>query len=152
MAVNMELFWSKLDKMGDMETLVLATSQNDIVTARPISALRYGDELLIRTDEENRKAVQIKANPNVAVCMGDFYLQGLARILGRCAQQGNPEVQKVRKIYEARWPEAFSDQDSFLSGSEVFIVIHPTHISQWVYEGENIEGLFHLKLEDGGTA
>ena len=148
MSVDMERFWKQLDSMGNMETLVLATSKDDLVTSRPIGALRYDNSILIRTGGDSQKAKQVRANPHVAVCMGAFYLQGKARILGLCTDLDNPEVQKARDLYQKRWPDAFSETDNFLSGDEVFILITPTNISQWVYEGEEIEGLFHLDLEE----
>lgn len=146
MQIEMEQFWSKLESMGNMETLVLATSKDDVVTARPIGALRMGEEILLRTDDDSQKAVQIQANPQVAISMGPYYLRGRARILGHCTDTGNPDIQKAREVYCARWADAFSETDTFLSGKEVFVAISPTHISQWVYEGEDVEGLFHLEL------
>ena len=146
MRVDMEMFWRSLENMGDMETLMLATSKDDVVTARPVGALRYDNGILIRTDADSRKAVQIAANPNVAVCMGDYYLQGKAKVLGYCTELDDPEVQKARRAYCGRWADAFSEADTFLSGKEVFVVITPTRLSQWKYDGDNVEGLFHLDL------
>ena len=150
MSVDMERFWNQLENMGTMETLVLATSKDDLVTSRPIGALRYDNSILIRTGGDSQKAKQVRANPHVAICMGTFYLQGKARILGRCSDLDNPEIKKARDLYQKRWPDAFSEKDEFLSGDEVFILITPTNISQWVFEGEEIEGLFHLELEEDG--
>lgn len=114
MNVDMKLFWRKIEELGDMGTIALATCQDGKVTCRPISPMAYEGELLIRTDEDSRKAVQMKANPNVAASLGnDFYLTGTARFIGLCTDEANPEVQKMKAAYAARWPGAFTDADEF---------------------------------------
>lgn len=147
MQVDMNQFWTFLETMGDFDTIVLATSLNDNVTARPIGAIRCENSLLVRTDDDSTKALQIAKNPNVAVCMGPFYMRAKARILGHCTEADNPDVQKAKEAYIRRWPTAFGEGDDFLSGKEVFVLITPTQISQWKMEGENIEGLFHLDTD-----
>lgn len=135
MQVDMELFWNKLEALGDMDAVVLATSQDDIVTARPIGALPYGGEILFRTDSDSQKAMQMQANPNVALTLGlDFYLRGTARFIGKCTDDANPEVQKAKAAYVKRWPDGFKEGDTYLSGKEVFVAVKPVHASQWVFE------------------
>lgn len=135
MRVDVDLFWQRVRELGDMDALALATSLEDEVTVRPVGALAYGGELLIRTDEDSEKALQMKGNPRVAVSLGlEFYLRGQARFIGKCSDTQSPEVLRAREAYTARWPDAFGEGDSFLSGKEVFIAIRPTHLSQWVYD------------------
>ena len=147
MQVDMDLFWRKLEQLGDMDALALATACGEEVTVRPIAALVYGQELLFRTDEDSRKALHLKKNPNAAISLGlEFYLEGRARFIGRCTDSDNPEVQRAREVYTARWPNAFGEGDSYLSGKEVFIAIKPLRVSQWVFNGDEPAGLVHQTL------
>lgn len=140
LTVNMELLAQIVSKE---EVVVLATSMNDKVTARPVSGIWLDGEIYVRTSQSSEKAVQIAANPNVAICTMGFYLEGTAQSVGDTAL---PQNQTIKETYIVRWPEAFSEKDEYLDGDEVFIKITPKKVSQWVFENEIPLGLVMLEL------
>ncbi len=127
-------FWKELEATDSM---VLATSKDDVVTIRPVSPLRYGNEILFCTSPGSRKAAQILANPDVAVSLGLFYLQGKARCLGAALGEENAAL---KEAYGARYPGAFTGGDPQFSGDEVFISITPTKLNHWIL-GEDSQTL-----------
>ena len=131
MKVDIELFWQELEKTTSM---AMATSKDDVVTIRPISPLRHVQEIVICTDPNSRKAAQISANPNVAICLGPFYLQGRARNLGAACQTANLPI---KEAYCARYPGAFKAESPQFTGDEIFIAITLAKLSQCVADGEN---------------
>lgn len=125
------------------ETIVLSTSNNDIVTARPVSIMSDGLTIYVRTDENSRKALQMKANPNIAVCVGSFYGEGQAKSAGYTSDVDN---KKLKRKYIQRYPGAFSDADVYLSDTEVFYEITLSKVFQWVYDGGLPAGLAEKAL------
>lgn len=70
MEVNLKRLENILNKA---EVIYLSTSKNDIVSSRPISPLNIGLQLYIKTSAESRKAKEMITNPNIAVCVENFY-------------------------------------------------------------------------------
>ncbi len=134
MQADLQLFWQELTRT---DSLVLATSKDDVVTIRPVSGLRQGNEIVFCTNHTSRKAAQILANPNVGVCLGTFYLQGRARILGGLQ---SPETAALRSAYAARYPGAFENGSEFTADS-IFIAITITKLNQWLVAGEGPDQL-----------
>ena len=79
----MEVNLKKLERvLSTAEVIYLSTSKNDIVSSRPVSPLNIGLRLYVRTSGTARKAEEMLHNPNIAVCVGNFYFTGKARSLG----------------------------------------------------------------------
>ena len=131
------------DTLNTAEVIYLATSKNDIVSARPISPLNMGLQLFIRTSANTKKAKEMIANPNVAVCVGNFYFTGRAIALGSAFSESN---KKIKEAYCLRYPESFSDQDEFIQSDELFFEVSIEEISEWIYEGDIPIGLAQQKL------
>lgn len=137
---------SELQKtLAETEVISLATSANDLVTARQVSPLSVGLHLYVRTSLSSRKAIQMLENPNVAVCVGNFYFTGRSELLGKVTL---PENEVIKKAYKERYPESFSEDDEFIQDDEVFFLIRIRKISQWVYENNIPVGLAELELEE----
>lgn len=137
---------SELQKtLTETEVISLATSADDLVTVRQVSPLSIGLLLYVRTSLSSRKAKQMLKNPNVAVCVGNFYFTGRSELLGKVTL---PENEEIKKAYRERYPESFSEEDEFIQDDEVFFLIRIREISQWVYENNIPVGLAELKLEE----
>lgn len=137
---------SELQKtLAETEVISLATSANDLVTVRQVSPLSVGLHLYVRTSLSSRKAIQMLENPNVAVCVGNFYFTGRSELLGKVTL---PENEAIKKAYKERYPESFSEDDEFIQDDEVFFLIRIRKISQWVYENNIPVGLAELELEE----
>lgn len=131
--------------LDETEVISLATSADDLVTVRQVSPLSIGLLLYVRTSLSSRKAIQMLENPNVAVCVGNFYFTGRSELLGKVTL---PENEEIKKAYRERYPESFSEDDEFIQDDEVFFLIRIRKISQWVYENNIPVGLAELKLEE----
>ena len=62
--------------------MVLATSSNDIVTARSVSIFIHNEKIYFQTGNNMEKMIQIKKNRNIALCCDNYQLQGKAKNLG----------------------------------------------------------------------
>lgn len=117
--------------LNEAEVIYLSTSLNDIVSSRPISPMNIGLRLFIRTSAATRKAKDMMANPNVAVCVGNFYFTGKAKILGSVHDDSNI---KIKEAYIMRYSDSFSKEDEFIKTDEIFIELSITKVSEWIYE------------------
>lgn len=122
--VNEDNFQSALEKA---HVIYLATSQNDYVTARPMSPINIGNTVYIYTDAYSLKALQLRANPNVAFCFDSYMVEGKARFLGHPQDPGNAELFKIHK-------EKYKESMAGVNSSVVFIAIDITRIRQWLFE------------------
>lgn len=139
--VNLDEFEQVLN---EAEIVFLATSANDQVAVRPISIVNLGRTIYVRTEENMRKALQIKANSNVAVSVSNFYFEGVAEI---CGNTSDPRNAAVKAMYIKRYPEAFGELDGTHTPSDVFIRIQPKMLHEWVFDGNEILGLAEMELE-----
>lgn len=133
------------ETLKSAETVVLATSRNDAVSARPVSIMNIGRRVFVRTSGSSRKALAMAANPNVAICVGNFYFTGKAKSLGSVFDAHNAEI---RAAYTARFPGAFSDEDEFIQSDERFFEISVERLSEWVYENGVPVGFAESALEE----
>lgn len=143
MEVNLERFEETLKTA---ETVILATSRNDAVSARPVSIMNIGRRMFVRTSGSSRKAQDMACNPNVAICVGNFYFTGKAKLLGSVFDERNAEI---RAAYTARFPGAFSIDDEFIQSDEQFFEITVKRVSEWIYENGVPVGFAESALEEG---
>lgn len=137
---------SELQKtLLETEVVSLATSAHDLVTVRQVSPLSIGLLLYVRTSLSSRKAKQMLENPNVAVCVGNFYFTGRSEFSGKVTL---PENEEIKKAYMQQYPESFSEGDEFIQDDEVFFLIKIQKISQWIYENNVPVGLAEMELEE----
>lgn len=117
--------------LNKAEVMYLSTSLNDIVSSRPVSPLNIGLRLFIRTSPVTRKAKEMLANPNIAVCIGPVYFTGKARSLGSVFKDSNAEI---KRAYISRYPDSFSDEDIFLEADALFFELTIENVAEWIYE------------------
>lgn len=143
MEVNLERFEETLKTA---ETVILATSSNDAVSARPVSIMNIGRRIFVRTSGSSRKAQDMAVNPNVAICVGNFYFTGKAKSLGSVFDENNSEI---RAAYTARFPSAFSIKDEFIQSDELFFEITVESVSEWIYDNGAPVSFAKSVLEEG---
>ena len=140
----MEVNLKKLERvLSTAEVIYLSTSKNDIVSSRPVSPLNIGLRLYVRTSGTARKAEEMLHNPNIAVCVGNFYFTGKARSLGSVSDERNAEI---KASYILCYPDSFGSEDEFIKSDEVFFELSIENVSEWIYEDNNPIGLAEQKL------
>ena len=73
--------FTKLGSVGLYQRGILATSNNDVVTARRMRMIPDGLTIYCWTTRYTRKHKQIIANPNVSLVVGFVQIDGIARAL-----------------------------------------------------------------------
>ena len=110
------------------KTLTLATCAGNRVTIRPMSHISDGMTILFQTGVNSLKMQQIRVNPNVAICVGTYEIEGTA------AEAGHPlekENEFFAKTYREKHPESFEKYSAY--GDEVVVVITVKRVRQWRY-------------------
>ncbi|KYH28749.1 pyridoxamine 5'-phosphate oxidase [Clostridium tepidiprofundi DSM 19306] len=109
--------------------MVLATSKNNRVTARSVSCILVNSKIYFQTDKTFLKYDQIKHNPNVALCVDNFQVEGYAKIKGHPFEEKNKNfIEVFRKEHEGSF-NAYSHMRN-----EVVIEVEPKFITAWKYE------------------
>lgn len=128
MEVNLERLEDTLNKA---EVIYLSTSKDDVVSSRPVSPLNMGLTIYVRTSASSRKAKEMLANQNVAVCVHNFYFTARSRSLGSVFDESNAEI---KKAYRERYPDAFGEEDTFIESDELFFEVVIGTVSEWIYD------------------
>ncbi|MDC7124155.1 MAG: pyridoxamine 5'-phosphate oxidase family protein [Spirochaetales bacterium] len=113
------------------KTMVLATSENNKVTARSICIINDGLDIYFQTDKNFEKCQQIKANRKVALCIDNFQLEGTAFEIGSPLEPYNSYFQKN---FQEKHNGSFKTY-SHLKNETAFKV-EPTKITLWKYIDE----------------
>jgi general stress protein 26 len=122
--------FKKLGTEGFYERAILATSENDFVTARRMRFVPNGLKLYCYTDRNTRKLSQLEANPNVAVVIGYIQVEGTAKV------KGHPfDDSEFIDAYKKAQPEFY---DQWRSGQPpreerdlVLVEINPSRIAEY---------------------
>ena len=139
----MEQFKEKLEKLfmdiGSSRKMVLSTSYQDKVTSRMMSIIVLDGCFYFQTDRAFRKYDQMKKNPNVALCIDNFQIEGV------CVELGHPsENPDFCKEYEKSFKNSYDRYTSH--AQERLFVVKPCYIQKWIYEdGEPFVEAFDLK-------
>ena len=79
--------WKKLSKLfrtsGKIRKVVLSTSCDNRVTSRMMFFVIYDNKFYCQTDKTFLKYQQIKSNPNVALCIDNIQVEGIAKNIGK---------------------------------------------------------------------
>jgi general stress protein 26 len=77
--------------------MILATSADDIVMARPVLVINYESDIYFFTWKHSRKYIQIKKNNNVSICKDKVEIEGKAEILGLMTDEKNLEIMNIMR-------------------------------------------------------
>jgi len=118
-----------IDTFGGSKTMILATALDGKVTARSMSCVFNGINILFQTDSRFQKVEQIRNNPKVAFCYQSIQIEGVARICGHPSEKQNEFfIEKFRHFFKSS-SELYSDMKN-----EIVIEVNPTLITIWKYE------------------
>ena len=118
-------------KLSDHAIMCLATSQNNIVTARSISVIIYEQKFYFQSDINFLKYQQIKVNPNVALCYNNVQIEGVCKAIGHPLF---PENNFFTNLYKQHYKGSFEKYSGLKD--EMLFEIMPSKISVWDYEDE----------------
>ena len=125
---------------NENQEIVLATSNKDRVTSRTISFANDGLEIYFWSWIHNKKVVQIKENPNVALTLHKIQFEGEAEILGKPLDEKNIEY---LDLFYKKFSEMYVDIFSKIP-EMILIRIYPKAIVKF----EKIHDRFHLQKMD----
>jgi len=81
-----------MERLKKEEIIVLATSYKDIVTARSVWFILYESSIYFVTSKAYTKYKQIEKNPNVALCLDNIQIEGIANIKGHFSLKENEPI------------------------------------------------------------
>ena len=109
-------------------TLTLATSANNRVTIRQMSHINNGLTIYFQTSAHYLKTQQIKANPNIAISVGAYEIEGIAEIIGHPLDEANKFfIQK----YTAKHPN-YANKWSHLP-NQIIVKVETMQARKWRY-------------------
>ena len=84
-------------KIGKSKFAVLATSSQNKPTARTMSIVFFDNKIYCQTSNEYVKYKQICENKNVALCIENIQIEGIANIKGKTIEQSK-FIEMYKKI------------------------------------------------------
>ena len=115
--------------LGDKKTMVLATSSDNRVTARNMSCVVIDKLIYFQTDKTFLKYQQILENPNIALCVDNIQIEGVAKIKKHPFDEEN---KKFLSTLEKSYKSSFDNYSKMKN--EVVVKIVPTLITIWKYQ------------------
>jgi len=89
--------------------MILATSLNDRVTARHISFVNEDLDIYFTSWEHNKKIIQMKGNPNVALNLNNVQIEGKAEVFTCVFEEKYKDIQDLfRSKFGSMWLDRFS--------------------------------------------
>lgn len=127
----MNAFWKQakelFEPLGSSAEMVLATSVEGRVSARTVSLILREGWFYFRTDKTHRKYAQMLQNPHVALCLGNFQLEGICRELTLSADR-----ELFHQAYKEAFPRPFTTY--IKEENERIFSIEPVWVQKWVFE------------------
>ncbi len=91
--LNFEEKYSEvMERLKNENTIVLATSYKDKVTARSLWFVLYKSSIYFFTTKAYTKYKQIARNPNAALCLDNIQIEGIANIKGHPLLEENKTI------------------------------------------------------------
>jgi uncharacterized pyridoxamine 5'-phosphate oxidase family protein len=130
----MEINFNLLEKeifslLGDKKIMVLATSYEDKVTARSMSCVINSGKIYCQTDKTFLKYNQMVKNHNVALCVDNIQIEGIAKIKQHPFTEEN---KGFIDIFKEKYKGSYENYSHM--NNEVVVEIEPTFITLWKYE------------------
>jgi nitroimidazol reductase NimA-like FMN-containing flavoprotein (pyridoxamine 5'-phosphate oxidase superfamily) len=132
----------KVKFLEQNNTIVLATSQKNTVTARTVNYASEGLTIIIFTADYLKKIAQIKANSKVALCLNNVTIEGTAEIVGSSQKE---EYKRLVEIHKKKNPNEIEWWSAHYPKGLVFVKVTPTLIESYVSK-DNKPALEYLDL------
>lgn len=114
-------------EFGKGKTMVLSTSVDNIVSSRMMSVVLIDDLFYFQTDVGFKKYKQLIANPNVALCIDNIQIEGVAEELG-LPIENTLFCERFKECYKGSY-----DAYTALKNERLFAV-RPVYIERWIYK------------------
>ena len=128
------------EQIGKAKFAVLATSSQNKPTARTMSIVFIDNKIYCQTSNEYVKFKQICENDNVALCIENIQIEGIANIKGKTIEQ-NKFIEIYKKNHNGSYKKYSALDESRL------IEIAPKKIIVWEYNSNGIPSRMFLELE-----
>ena len=126
-----------LNEFGKGKAMVLSTSLKNKVTSRMMSVIQENGVFYFQTDKHFRKYDQLIKNENVALCIDNIQIEGIAKELGHPLENS-----AFCSLYKECFASSFERYSSL--GNEVLFAVTPLHVERWIYK----EGVPFLETFD----
>ena len=127
------------NQLQDHGKLILATTDNNKVSARNMSFIIYKQCFYFQTDIAFRKYKDIQTNNHVALCIDNIQIEGL------CKELCHPSEHEMFKTLFQKYSSSSFEAYTFLPSERLF-VIEPTFIQRWNYVN-NLAVIEQLDIE-----
>ena len=120
---------SFFSKIGISKKMVLATCAENKTTARTMSCIFIEEKIYFQTDKNFLKYEQITMNPNVALCIDNIQIEGVASDIGH-------PLDKINAFFSDPFKTNFSGSyDKYTAlPAERLIQVIPKLITIWEYD------------------
>ena len=110
-----------IEFLKNKRAIVVATSENDRVTARTVSFVNNGLQIFFWSYENHTKCHQIRANPKIALCRDNLQVEGIAELKGSI-------LNKKNKRYLSKFKQKFpKDFNRYVNEPKMILIdINPT--------------------------
>ena len=129
-----------LEDFGNGKTMVLSTSENNIVSSRMMSVIAIDGRFYFQTDRTFRKYRQLSNNHNVALCIDNIQIEGICKELGHPLDD-SLFCEQFKKCFKGSY-----DAYTSLENERLFCVT-PVHIQRWIYK----DGIPYMETFDMNT-
>ncbi|MCG3253975.1 MAG: pyridoxamine 5'-phosphate oxidase family protein [Candidatus Heimdallarchaeota archaeon] len=129
-----------LTLFAENKGMILGTSLNDRVTARHISFVNVDFDIYFTSWEHNKKIIQMKGNPNIALCLNNVQIEGKAEFLGWAFDK---KYNEIGDLFRAKFSSIWFDRFSHIK-EMMLIKIAPVSVVKF----ENIYRRFQLQNID----
>lgn len=113
-------------EFGKGKTMVLSTSADNIVSSRMMSVVLIDGLFYFQTDADFKKYKQLIVNPNVALCVDNIQIEGVAEELG-LPVENQRFCEHFKECYKGSY-----DAYTGLKNERLFVV-KPVYIERWIY-------------------
>lgn len=117
------------NSIGNGKIMVLATCSENKVTARNMSCVVIDKLIYFQTDKTFLKYQQILGNPNVALCVDNIQIEGIAKIKKHPFDEENISF---LSMFEKKYKSSFDNYSKMKN--EIVVEIEPTLITIWKYQ------------------
>lgn len=115
-----------VSKIENFQSITLATSFGNKVTARTMSIVNDGLIILFQTGAHSEKAQQMRNNPNIAFAAQNMQIEAVAQICGH-----PNESQIFIEKYKSKYPQYYAQYTD--TPDEILITVKPKKISLYKY-------------------
>jgi general stress protein 26 len=117
-----------IKKLESEKSIIISTCADNRVTIRTMSHVNDGLTIYFQTGKDYLKCQQIRQNPNVAVSIGGYDIEGKATLLGHPLEKENSMFMKLFGEKHTEYKNVWSDRPE-----EIVVKIEIKSVKQWRY-------------------